>query len=1050
MTLVHSSWLDRVEWSTTECLGSDHLPILITVDCQVTTLNAPSRTELKWNWKSANFRLFAESVDEAVTAAPAAIHESSLDSRSKFLNMAMIDAANKAIGKVKCSVNGKEWMSRDIREAVKRRNALRRDITNKRAEWIEACMTVRDMIRESKENRWKEFLEDSDSSSNPHKIWSTIKSLSGRNTASIRNETLVHEGREYITNKAKADVFLQRYAATSRLNIPKECRIKNSVRRSLIGPIVEDPSSIPFNAAEMSNAITRMKVKGAPGKDKIHPRFIKAMGPIAASFMLRIFNDSWKTGSCPASWREAIIVPILKKGKPASQIDSFRPVSLTSCVAKTMERMVASRLSFMADSNEWWCQDQAGFRTLRSCEDQVLRLSQAVSDGFQTRPAKRCVLALLDYSKAYDTVWRNRLFQLMMEKGVSRTIVRWIRGFLCDRKAAVRIDGVIGASRKMQQGVPQGAVLSPLLFLFYINGIREEVPSGVSVSMYADDMAIWSQDRDKTVAESKVQEAVHRVSEWSYLHKLKLNTSKCEVSFFTSDTHEAKWIPSITLDNQPFIFKKTPKFLGVTFDRSLSFRPHVDSVKLRVMSRIRILSSLSSKEWGWSRRCMTRIYTALIHSTLHYCGAAWQPWLAKSNVAILERVQNRALRILTGQLADTPLECLRTEAELTSFETQIRRNCIVAWERSARLPAGNPRHKLFTSPIEHKWKRSSFSTLAQAECARIGLDQLPRERFAPKKAPPWNWDREPTWTVDTRLNGGSDKSCDQRTLLTDTVDTIAAAGEVEITIYTDGSAERGYKNGGSAAVVTSGPATDPVKITSITRKGRRLTSSYETEVTAMLLAVGWIKNRENQGPFIICTDSQSTLTALQSPGLSDGSDLAETRRILNSLNTRVSLQWVPGHIGLIGNEWADVEADAVAASDEEPAATDGGITFQTAKAFTKRETMDPAISHERTKAVFNGKRAPVSLSRKDSVLLAQLRSGHCHKLAAYRNIVDADSSATCPHCQGAPETLEHWLQECPATARRRIREFGGAAPLLSALIEQPEAVIAFAHGLPSM
>ena len=218
----------------------------------------------------------------------------------------------------------------------------------------------------------------------------------------------------------------------------------------------------------------------------------------------------------------------------------------------------------------------------------------------------------------------------------------------------MRIDGVIGASRKIQQGVPQGAVFSPLLFIFYINGIIEEVPTGVRVSMYADDMAIWSQDRDKTVAESKVQEAVRRVSAWSSLHKLKLNTSKCEVSFFTSDTHEAKWIPSITFNNQPFIFNKTPKFLGFTFDRSLTFLPHVDSVKLRVMSRIRILSSLSSKEWGWSRRYMTLIYTALIHSTLHYYGAAWQPWLAKSNVALMQRVQNRAVRVLTGQLADTP------------------------------------------------------------------------------------------------------------------------------------------------------------------------------------------------------------------------------------------------------------------------------------------------------------------------------------------------------------------------------------------------------------
>ena len=107
------------------------------------------------------------------------------------------------------------------------------------------------------------------------------------------------------------------------------------------------------------------------------------------------------------------------------------------------------------------------------------------------------------------------------------------------------------------------------------------------------------------------------------------------------------------------------------------------------MSRTRILSSLSSKEWGWSRLCMTRIYTTLIHSTLHYCGAAWQPWLAKSNVNILERVQNRALRVLTGQLDDIPIECLRKEAELTSFDTHIRHNCIVYWERSARLPAGN-------------------------------------------------------------------------------------------------------------------------------------------------------------------------------------------------------------------------------------------------------------------------------------------------------------------------------------------------------------------------
>ena len=125
-----------------------------------------------------------------------------------------------------------------------------------------------------------------------------------------------------------------------------------------------------------------MKAKGAPGKDRIAPLFISALGPKALDFLLEIFNDSWRTGVSPAHWINAIIVPLLKRGKPASQIDSFRPVSLTSCIVKTMERMVANRLTNLAESNGWWSPDQAGFRSMRSCDDQVLRLTQSISNGF--------------------------------------------------------------------------------------------------------------------------------------------------------------------------------------------------------------------------------------------------------------------------------------------------------------------------------------------------------------------------------------------------------------------------------------------------------------------------------------------------------------------------------------------------------------------------------------------------------------------------------------------------------------------------------------------
>ena len=164
----------------------------------------------------------------------------------------------------------------------------------------------------------------------PNKIWREVKSLSGKSQGSTRNECLVHNGRLCTTSKAKADAFMQRYAEVSRLEIPKADRLKKSVRRQLKVPSVDGESSSPFSLAELNEAIQCMKPKGAPGGDGIEPIFLQYL------HLLSIFNESWDSGKCPASWRVVTIIPLIKKCKPASYIDSYRPVSLTSCGAKTM------------------------------------------------------------------------------------------------------------------------------------------------------------------------------------------------------------------------------------------------------------------------------------------------------------------------------------------------------------------------------------------------------------------------------------------------------------------------------------------------------------------------------------------------------------------------------------------------------------------------------------------------------------------------------------------------------------------------------------------
>ena len=809
-----------------------------------------------------------------------------------------------------------------------------------------------------------------------------------------------------------------------------------------------------------------MKAKGAPGKDKIDPRFLKALGEASLIFLLDIINDSWNSGNCPASWRIAVIIPLLKKGKPASEMNSYRPVALTSCVGKTMERMVANRLSHLAETNGWWSNDQAGFRKMRSCEDQVLRLSQSISNGFQSSPPKRSLLALLDYSKTYDMVWKDKLYQTMIDKGVPLAIVKWCRSFLADRRAMVRLDGITGKSMKMHQGVPQGSVLSPLFFLFYIDGVREVIPEGVNISLYADDIAIWAQDADKTKAQDMVQEAIIKIANWSTSFKLALNPGKCEVNLFSTSPKDAQWTPVIKMGQYVLKHNKTPTFLGVTYDRSLSFRPHAMQVKTRILNRIRIMASLATKEWGWNRRSLQRIYQAIIHSVLNYCGAGWQPWLAKSNVLLLERTHNRALRVLTGQLSDTPLECLRLEAGFSSFETSIRRNAAIAWEKSARLPDSNPRHELFGSPVFHRWKRKDCSSVAKETCSSLGLNENGRKPITCKVTPPWFWDRRSKLIVNTSLIGNSNKMDNKQIQLSDAIKTIEANGKPAFIIYTDGSAEGGLRNGGSAAVITSGSPSNPNLIATIKAKGSKLTYSYETEVTALLLAAKWIEGQgaRPEGHILICSDSQSALSCLSGSGLGDDADMAKVRRILTATDRQVTLQWVPGHCDLVGNDWADSAAGEVAAAplqhpddiiDTPPSSS---ISFEAVRALILREIIDPPTTHQRTKTIYaddeenqqnqkkniqNGPR----ISRKEAVLLAQLRSGHCHTLAAYRNVVDKKSSPYCPHCKDEYETIEHWLRECPATAVKRMRLFGGPAPPMTALVNNTEAVLAFARGL---
>ena len=218
-------------------------------------------------------------------------------------------------------------------------------------------------------------------------------------------------------------------------SVTSQCQqqIYGDLKKRLNAPSTDDQSCSKFTMRELTSAINKMKRKGAAGPDNISPTFLKVLGLIALQELLAIFNESFKHADCPRIWHVAVIIPILKAGKPASEVASYHPISITSCVVKLLERMLADRLYYIAETKILFSPFQAGFRKGRTCEDQILRIVQAIEDGFQKKPMHCSVLVLLDFSKAYNTIWREKLLLRMLEMGIPITIIHWLQSFLNDR-----------------------------------------------------------------------------------------------------------------------------------------------------------------------------------------------------------------------------------------------------------------------------------------------------------------------------------------------------------------------------------------------------------------------------------------------------------------------------------------------------------------------------------------------------------------------------------------------------------------------------------------
>jgi Reverse transcriptase (RNA-dependent DNA polymerase) len=498
--------------------------------------------------------------------------------------------------------------------------------------WTQSLRTLHRLVENKRCQYWKAKI---DSQPDPRALWKCIDNILCRGEEPISSATI-------ITGNNFADFFENKV---------------NDIRAVTEGaPPAEfvDAASTEqlSNFTPVSTDDVIKQVMDAPNKysslDPLPTWLLKSNIDLLAPHIACIFNNSMKFGVVPTQFKEAFIMPLLKKPMlDKDDVGNYRPVSNLSVLSKTLERIISSQAIAYLTAADLLPLHQSAYRKYHSTETALLKVCADLIEAMDQ--GNHALLGLLDLSAAFDTVDQDILIErLSRSYGIRSAALNWFCSYLNNRKQSVQFNGDVSTVRTLKFGVPQGSVLGPLLFILYTADLGKLMDScGISSHFYADDSQLYT--AGKPFASDDVRQrmklGIEKIAMWMKSNRLRMNSSKTDFLWCATRRrcHQLS-TEAMLIDDASLIPSSTVRDLGVILQPDMSMTSHVNQIVGRCFRQLRLIKScVKSLTFQAARTAVN----SFVISRVDYCNSL----LAGIPKCLLDRLQsvlNASAKLLCG------------------------------------------------------------------------------------------------------------------------------------------------------------------------------------------------------------------------------------------------------------------------------------------------------------------------------------------------------------------------------------------------------------------